>query len=70
MTDEIVKVQVRLIGDSIGIVTNRTGTRLKSQPIPPYAVKALGNDRKGYFKANWSSVVGWAIGDRVEDQTW
>ena len=32
--------------------------------------KAMGSDFKGYFKGAWSSVVGWGLSERVEDQNW
>ena len=32
--------------------------------------KAMGSDFKGYFKGAWSSVVGWGLSVRVEDQDW
>lgn len=74
MTEQIVKVQVPLDGAAVGTgrglvyAEGREGMQMMPLPLP--VQKALGRDPKGYFKAHWSSVVGWAIGDRVPDQAW
>jgi hypothetical protein len=72
MAKEIVKVQRPLAGGRPGIflVYAEGRKKMQEQPIPPAAKKALGSDAKGYFNAYWSSTVGWAVNERVEDQDW
>lgn len=71
---EIVKVQVPLAGAAVGtercLVYAKGRKHVSEQPIPDAARKALGDDPKGYFNGTWSSIVGWAIADRVKDQDW
>lgn len=71
---EIVKVQVPLAGADVGsgrfLVYAKNRKHTVIQPIPEAAMKALGENPKGYFNATWSSIVGWAIAERVADQSW
>lgn len=43
---------------------------LPDRLIPNYVRAAMGDDHKAFFNAAWSSIVGWALSDRVGDQTW
>lgn len=38
--------------------------------VTRYLQERMGTDQKAFFMGAWSSVVGWAINDRVEDQDW
>ena len=38
--------------------------------LPPHVIFALRSVDKAYFRATWSRVSGWAIGERVADQRW
>ena len=73
---EIIKVQRPLRTNDPTIpwlIYDKSRKREQQLPqsiIPPAAVKALGNDPKGYFEGHWSSIVGWAIGKRVNNQGW
>lgn len=69
---EIVKVQRPLVGDDWLVYAKG---RVRSQVLPKFVIPAyvrekMGDDLKGYFEARWSSIVGWAIGDRVAEQEW
>lgn len=70
----IVKVQVPLAGAAVGsgkcLVYAEGRKNMVEQPVPAHVIKALKGDLKGYFQAQYSSVVGWAIGDRVSDRPW
>ncbi|MCB8880076.1 hypothetical protein ACELLULO517_07505 [Acidisoma cellulosilytica] len=67
----IVKVQRPLSGgDGRYLVYAEGKSRMCEQPIPPAAKKSLGDDLKGYFNAHYSSIVGWAVNERVKDQSW
>ncbi len=71
MALEIVKVQIPLAGDRrIGLVYDKARKHMIEQPILEDTRKALKGDLKGYFRAAWSSVVGWGISERVPDQDW
>jgi hypothetical protein len=68
---EIVKVQVPLSGGvSHCLVYDKARKHVNQQPLLRDVKKALNGDVKGYFKAAWSSVVGWGISERVPDQDW
>jgi len=71
---EIIKVQRPLNNPSAPwLIYARGRNRLQTLPpgaIPPYVIKAMGDDVEGYFTGHWSSIVGWAIAGRVEDQPW
>lgn len=68
---EIVKVQVPIVGNkSLCLVYAKGRRNMVEQPVPDAARKALNGDLKGYFKGTWSSVVGWAINERVAAQDW
>lgn len=71
MSIEIVKVQVPIVGDrGTCLVYDKNRRHMQQQPLLGYVEKALDGDLKGYFKAAWSSVVGWGISERVADQDW
>ena len=74
MTEQIVKVQVPLGGDGVGsnsgLVYAAGRQHMNVQPLPAAVLAALEDDPKGYFKAHWSGIVGWAVGERVADQDW
>lgn len=38
--------------------------------IPEAVIKALGTDRKGYFRATWRDEQGWELHERVADREW
>jgi hypothetical protein len=75
MTD-IVKVQRPLMTNDADIPwliydkSHKRSQQLPQRVIPPAAVRALGNDPKGYFEGHWSSMFGWVIGKRVKNQDW
>lgn len=66
----IVKVQVPLTGGNKCLVYDRRRKHVSEQPLLSHVRKALNGDAKGYFRAAWSSVVGWGISQRVADQGW
>jgi hypothetical protein len=43
---------------------------LPEKLVPKNVGTAMGGDYKAFFNAEWSSIVGWGISDRVKDQTW
>ena len=67
---EIVKVQVPIVGDGPALVYPEDHTRIRQMPISLATKKALRGQKKGYFNAEWSSLNGWRINDRVADQGW
>jgi hypothetical protein len=69
---EIVKVQVPLVGGNSNecLVYDKARKHMSTQPLLSEVRKALKGDPKGYFKAAWSSIVGWGISERVPDQNW
>jgi hypothetical protein len=82
---EIIKVQVPIASSEpipevgMGEMThfncliypsNRDPKKTRRQPIPVKAYNALKGDLKGYFNGHFSSIVGWAVNDRVADQDW
>jgi hypothetical protein len=75
MTD-IIKVQRPLMTNDESVpwlIYDKSRKRQQQIPesvVPPAAVKAMGNDAKGYFEGRWSSIVGWSIGKRVKEQDW
>ena len=73
MSVEIVKVQVPLNlgeGPVEVLIYDQNRRHVVVQPLVADTAKKLGADKKGYFKATWSSVVGWGISERVSDQDW
>jgi hypothetical protein len=36
----------------------------------PREKKLMGNDVKAYFSGAWSSIVGWALNERMPDEDW
>ena len=68
---EIVKVQVPLFGGrGQMLVYDRKRKHVNEQPLLLDVQRQLKGDAKGYFKAAWSSVVGWGISERVPDEDW
>ena len=69
---EIVKVQVPLAGGTPNtcLVYDRARKHMVEMPLMNHVKAALKGDPKGYFRAVWSSVVGWGISERVGDQPW
>ncbi len=45
-------------------------TQVPDRLIPTYVRDAVGKDLKAYFVGAWSSIVGWGLSERVEDQDW
>lgn len=76
MPTEIVKVQVPLVTSDQEVpwlIYDREQKHVTQVPdsiIPSHVKLAMGDDLKGYFQGSWSSVVGWGLGSRVEDQSW
>ena len=72
MAVEIVKVQVPLNTASRDhvLVYDRERKHMVEMPLLSHVAEQLGSDAKGYFRAAWSSVVGWGISTRVADQNW
>lgn len=76
MKAEIVKVQQPLSSteaDPPWLIYAKGHDRQQMLPkgaIPSAVVKAMGHDARAFFKAHYSSVVGWAINERVKDQDW
>lgn len=71
---EIVKVR-RPLNDQNGpwLIYDRAERHMVQVPaavIPQHVKRAIGTDLKGYFVGAWSSVVGWGLSERVEDQSW
>lgn len=74
MPVEIVKVQMPLsqpyaIGTML-LVYDKKQKHMKQQPCDRYTFEKLNGDYKAFFKGAWSSVVGWGLSDRVEDEDW
>lgn len=69
---EIVKVQTPIFGGTLGmcLVYDKKRKHTALQPLESHVKEALDGDVKGYFNAAWSSIVGWGISGRVEDQAW
>jgi hypothetical protein len=69
----IVKVQTAVAatadGIPLGLVYAEGRKRVRQMPLPADVLDALGDDRKGYFRATWTGAA-WVIRERVEDQTW
>ena len=72
----IVKVQVPLFttdlkhaSGSRGLVYDEKRKHWGEQALPDEALKALGDDVKGYFEAEYSDGT-WHIGKRVEVREW
>ena len=69
-TGEIVKVQVPVYGDVVALIYAKGRDRMTQQPITNYLREKMEGRYKAYFRAHYSSIVGWAIGERVADQDW
>ena len=71
---QIVKVQRPIIGGPMRmafLVYDRDRKNEVVQSIPRHAMRALGNDPKGYFKAGRAErSKTWLIGERIADQSW
>jgi len=72
----IVKVQVPLFtadsrhaSGSRGLVYDEKHMHWGEQALPDEVLKALGDDVKGYFEAEYSDGM-WLIGKRVEAREW
>lgn len=72
----IVKVQRPLITNDLNapwLIYDESRKRTQQLPdkvVPDRVKKAMKGDFKAFFNAEWSSVVGWAINERVKDQLW
>lgn len=74
MSMTIVKVQ-RPLNDPDGpwLIYDRAEKHVEhriSAIVSRYTREKMGDAHKAYFKAAWSSVVGWGLSDRVPDQDW
>ena len=71
---EIVKVQIPIATNDPNaqpLVYNKSRSRRAFQPLDAATKRALGNDDKAYFRAEWSvAKYQWLIGDRVKDRDW
>ena len=67
---EIVKVQIPLSGDGEALIYDKERKRIIQRHLSRHELKAMGGDVKAYFNAAWSSIVGWGLSQRVEDQDW
>jgi len=67
---EIVKVQIPLGGPGPALIYDKAQKYSVMRNLTRDEEKAMGDDVKAYFKASWSSVVGWGLSQRVEDQDW
>jgi hypothetical protein len=67
---EIVKVQKAIFPASDpALIYDQDRRNVTKQYLDIGTKTALGDDLKGYFRANYSNGK-WHIGDRVEDQPW
>jgi len=67
---EIVKVQIPLDGPGPALIYDKARKYSIMRNLTRHEEKAMGDAVKAYFKATWSSVVGWGLSQRVEDQDW
>jgi len=67
---EIVKVQVPLTGDGPALIYDKARKHTVQRQLLGYERKQMRGDLKAYFKASWSSVVGWGLTTRVGDESW
>lgn len=67
---EIVKVQIPLSGDGEALIYDKERKRIIQRHLLRHELEAMGGDVKAYFNAAWSSIVGWGLSQRVEDQHW
>ena len=67
---EIVKVQIPLNGPGEALIYAKDRTRVVRRDLYPHEVKQMGDDVKAYFEGIWSTVLGWSLAQRVEDQDW
>lgn len=75
MSGEIIKVQRALTstdpcGHSVVLVYAKGHKHMCPQPLTNELAAKLRGDHKAYFRGYYSSIVGWAINERVEDQDW
>lgn len=76
----IVKVQLAQasnvagrVGSAFALIYDKDRIHVTEQPIPMnvYKIVAVRHPQKAYFRASWSSVVGWGISvPAIEDQDW
>lgn len=45
-------------------------SRLSDTVIPKHVKEAMNGYSKAFFNGDWSSVDGWGLSERVEDQVW
>lgn len=70
MAVEIVKVQVPLNGPGPALIYDKDKKHMILRKLLAHEMEAMGDDVKAYFKGAWSSVVGWGLSNRVEDEDW
>ena len=72
---EVVKVQLPLgsdpPGDDLALVYGKGRKWMARQPLDHATKKAMGDDVKAYFEAQYRHSSGtWLIGKRVKDRDW
>jgi hypothetical protein len=67
---EIVKVQIPISGDGPALIYDKSRKHIVQRPLLAYEAKQMRGDLKAYFKASWSSVVGWGLTSRTGEQNW
>lgn len=67
---EIVKVQIPLSGPGPALIYDKARKHMIQRELVRHELEAMGGDVKAYFNAAWSSIVGWGLSQRVEDQDW
>jgi hypothetical protein len=73
MTFEIVKVQLPLFSTAVAdhvLVYNEDRSKWTEQNISDRTRKAIGEDVKAFFNAEFDESGVWIIADRVDDQPW
>jgi hypothetical protein len=69
---EVVKVQ-RALNNNNWLIYDRERKHVQERDglsVPAYVHEAMGDDTKAFFEGAWSSVVGWGLSSRVEEQGW
>ena len=67
---EIVKVQITLSGPGPALIYDKNRKHMVTRALVNHELEMMGDDVKAYFNGAWSSVVGWGLSQRVEDQDW
>jgi len=66
-----VKLEGRMFNEDIPLAAIETEEgEMFEQILNNYTREQMGTDREAFFKAAWSSVVGWGISERVPDPGW